>query len=245
MGTLILTEIRKLFSTRAGAALVAAPVLYPIAVVALVSAGDATADLSALDVVRGVGDVAVVIWLVVGAWAIAGEFADGSIVSTVIATPDRRTAYTAKVTALFAVAVAATAVAALLGLLAAGISDPEGWWGGRDLSDVLVGSMILAAVAGAFAVVGAAVGFVVRRPTAVALGCFAWPLVVERAVPTVVGADGIARWMPSRAAVAAIDSVQAPDELTTPAALAVVVAVTAAAVVAGSTSFVRRDVVVP
>lgn len=244
MRALISTEIRKLLSTRAGVALVAVPVLYPLAVVALVAAGDSSAHLSALDVLRGIGDVAVVIWLVVGAWAVAGEFADGSIASTVIAVPDRRTAFATKVAALASVAVASTAVAALLGLAAAGVSAPDQWWAGRDVSDVVTAVVPLVAVAGAFAAIGAGVGFVVRRPTAAALGCLVWPLVIERAAPIVLGVDGLARWMPTRAAVAVIDS-GPPDELGTGAAVTVIIAATLGGVLAGSVSFARRDVVAP
>lgn len=241
---LLAAETRKLVSTRAGVAMLAVPVVYPVVIGAVIGAdGTTSADTDALEFLRSIGDVLPVIWLLIGALAVAGEFRDGSIVSTLIAVPGRIRLHAAKLAALAFVAMIVTLAAIGAGLGMSAVIGPHTWIDEVSAWTLVRTGAALVVVAVLFAVIGAGVGAITRQPTAAAVGILVWMLAAENAVPAALGHADATRWVSSRSAAALVDAARPqPDAISAIAglgvlgSLAVVVAVASAAVVE------RRDV---
>lgn len=240
----VVAEACKLASTRSGAAMLAAPVVYPALMVAAIRSNDvASADRDAVEVLRGIGDVVPVVWLVVGALAVSGELRDGSIVSTLIAVPRRVGLFVAKLAALAAVAVLSTAVAVAAALSSSAAAGPDTWLDSVSGHDLLRTIAAVVGVAPAFAVIGGGIGAIVRHPTASAVGILVWMLVAENAVPAALGFDETTRWVSSRSAAAVVDVARPqPGAISALAGLGVLGAIAVVAVVIGAVVFDRRDV---
>jgi ABC-type transport system involved in multi-copper enzyme maturation permease subunit len=240
----VVAEACKLASTRSGAAMLATPIASPAVMVAAQRSNDlAASDRDAIEVLRGIGDVLPVIWLVLGALAVAGEFRDGSIVSTLIAVPHRAGLFAAKLAALAAVAVLSTAAAVAVALGSSAVAGPGTWLDSVSARDLVSSIAAVVGVAPAFAMIGGGIGAVVRHPTAAAVGLLVWTLVAENALPAALGFQDAARWVSSRSAAAVVDVARPqPDTISALAGLGVLAAIAVVAVVIGAAVFDRRDV---
>lgn len=240
----IAAEVRKLASTRSAVALLAAPIAYPILMVSAMSVNDLTPpERDAIEVLRGTGDAMPVIWLLVGALAVAGEFHDGSIVSTLVAAPRRVGLFAAKLAALTVVALCVTAVAVTSALVLSAVAGPETWVDSVSTVDLARTVSAVLGISVAFAVVGGGVGAIVRHPTAAAIGILVWMLLVENAAPAALGFDEATRWVSSRSAAAVVDAARPePGTIGASVGAAVLAALTAAVAGLGLVVFDRRDV---
>lgn len=236
-------ELRKLVSTRSGVILLCAPIVYPAAMVATATTDGPDLEVDAIEVLRGTGDVLPVVWLLVGALAIAGEFGDGSIVSTLISVPRRSVLVVAKLAALAVAALCATAASVVVALGSAATREPNGWLDSVTVGDLVRTGSALFAVALLFALTGGSVGAVARHPTVASVAILVWMLVAENVLPAALGIDGATRWMSSRAAGSLVDVARPePGAIGAGAGLAVLAGV---AVVAGAVALVlfeNRDV---
>lgn len=246
MRRLIGAEVHKLVSTRSGTAMLCAPIVYPAVVSALTKAsGTAESGSDAIDVLRGTGDVLPVIWMLVGALSVAGEFRDGSIVSTLIAVPQRSTLFTAKLAALALVSVITTALAVSVALGSAAVAEPSTWLDSVGGWDLVGTTSALFVVSVLFVLIGGSVGEIARNPTVSSVGILVWMLVAENALPTALGFQGATGWMSSRSAMAVVDVARPdPDAIAAGAGLAVLSVIAAVVGTVAVVVFERRDIAV-
>lgn len=168
------------------------------------------------------------------------EFRYGSIVPTLLVTPDRRRVLAAKVMALGAVSIVymvaafGTALAVgLPGLMAKGLAVH---WSAGALAQ-LFGRVV---VAGAlWSAIGVGIGLAVRRQAPAFIGVAVWSMGVETAIGAMF--RGVEKFLPDAAGTAII-GFDATDLLAPGAAVAVLVGWTAVVVTAGARLMVRRDV---
>lgn len=207
MRRLVTVELAKLASVRSSWVLVAATgALSGLSVTTAIAAGtrldvDVATDAGKHSVLHGSGTGAVFA-LVLGIMLTAGEFRHGTITDTYLTTPDRRRATMAKFGAglLFG---------PLLGLVAAlvtvAVAGP--WLAAKghplpfDRGYVwltLLGAVLWCA---GYAVIGVAVGALVRNQVLAVIGALAWLFVAEQLVMNL--ASDVGRWLPASAAAAA------------------------------------------
>lgn len=183
-----------------------------------------------------------VLAVVLGVRSYTDEARHGSIVPTLLATPERRRVVAAKVVAVATAgavfALAAAAVASVFGLIwfaAHGITITVGW----EALAILVARMI--AVGVAWAVIGLGIGTLVSHQVAAIVGALIYLLVVEDLIGTLV--PGIAKFLPSNAADSVVGLWSSDAALLAPVAGAAVLAGwLALAVAAGTTRLQRRDI---
>ncbi len=197
MTTLLRIEIRKLRTTRLWWVLLAVAQLIVIAGVSGLVLSDA--DLSKTDTAgKAVAHVGLVSLcaLILGIFAIAGEYRHQTITDTYLSTPRRGDVMAAKL--------AVYAVAGLLMGLASGVTavvTAKIWWAAKgyslsltatDVWHTLVGGVVWNA---AFAAIGVGVGAIVRNLAAAIAAALAWIALVEGIVGQLVG-DQLRRWLP-------------------------------------------------
>lgn len=239
------SEFYKLRATRTVAGLLAALVALVALAVLLHGFGLSVDRLSSRGDQRGVFvDVGVNLSAVfaglLGALSITGEIRTGTIRPTLLVTPRRGRVIAAKALAMlitgFGVGVVGTGVAAGVGAAALA---------GRGLTVQVTANDYLLLIAGGgaaaalWAVIGLGVGAVVRAqvPTIVAL--FAWLLFVENLLADL---PGVHRFVPG-ALAQALAGQSRDGVLHTPALAALLLATyTAAAIAAGRTATIRRDI---
>jgi len=168
--------------------------------------GAGTQGIPSLDTTAGVRNVFAsasasgLLVLVIGIVAATGEHRHGTITSTLLITPRPRSVLRAKTVAAATVGVGCGAAAAIL---TCAVAWP--WLVQRhvhpsfvhDGASVLIGSILATAL---YAVIGVALGTIVRSQTAALAAALVWMLIVENVV---VGfATGIGRWLPGGAASA-------------------------------------------
>lgn len=186
-----------------------------------------------------------VVMIVLGALAYTMEIRFGTITATLIATPDRRRALTAKaaaaawtgllfgaVTAALATVVTATTIAVRHGALV---------WSGEAF-EVLAATVVTAVIAG---VLGVAVGALIRNQVVAVVASLVWLLAVEQLFVQLLPAIG--RWTPGGAAAGFL---QLGREATTHGSLlpawaggVVFLGYTAALTALAARTVARRDVV--
>ena len=247
MTALLRAEALKLWTVRSFRLIAAAVLAYPpLALLPAVGAGedpvvggDALAQL-----VRGGSDVLRVAVLLLGIALVTAEHRHGTIVPTMLAVPRRARLVAAKLLAAAAVgaglglAVAAVAVATGLAFLASRGVGVE-----VQAADGLLTAGTVALVGATYAVVGAALGAVVRNQVVAVAGALGWVLAVEGVVPIVLRRPGFRHWLPGGAGDRLLHLVD--PVAGTPAAwqaLAVLTAVGAALVAAAVAVTRRADV---
>lgn len=237
MNQLVRAEARKSFTTRGAMAIAAAAVAYPaLGLLAVATAPEGQQPVLGPDtipgILRGAGQVAGVALLLLGVLAVAGEFRHGTIVPSLLATPRRTRLLAAKLGwhVVLAAGVGGGAAAVSIGLGALHLA-------GHDAPVDLVRREVVFAVVGLgvfvgfHAVVGVAVGAVVRNQAAGVAGVLGWLLAVENAVPILLHRLSVRDWLPGGAAERLLRLDEAGwTALVVPAVLAVAF-VTAAVVV--------------
>jgi ABC-2 type transport system permease protein len=234
MNSLVAAEWLKLRTTRLLAAILV--LATGLSAAAVAGAGLAT-DVGRLEDADGIRHVfsvtgaGAILVLILGAVVATGEHRYGTIVDTYLTTPHRGRVIGAKLTVAAAVgmvgglsiAAAATATAATV-YAARGATLPVG---ATELWRILGGTIVYTAL---FAVLGVALGALVRNQALAIGGSLAWFAVVEHTLVNLVPSVG--RWLPAGAGQAILrtplDGVLSPAAGTTVlAAYAVALAVTA------------------
>ena len=242
----IRSEFRKLRTTRSVwgllAGLLALTGLATWGILANIDVGGVVA-LTSLPVFIELMVIVPVFVLVLGIRAYTDEARHGSIVPTLLASPDRRRVVLAKLTVI---AAAAAVFALAAAALAAGISVV--WFAAVGGVTLTVGAAALAILAGkavaiglAWSAVGLGVGLVVSHQVAAIVGAILWFLVGEGLVEVV--APGVAQYLPGQATNALLEMSAGDAVLVAPMVGAGVLAAWATVwLVAGTRMMARRDV---
>lgn len=241
----IASEIRKLTSTRSAYWLLAGLAL----VVAFTSASVVGADQMTTNIDAPLEHqpflvfpltVTTVFTMILGIRSFTDEFRHGSIVPTLLASPDRRRVLGAKLVAVSAAsvvyAVVAFGTALAVGAIGLAVQGGELSWSASAVAAMGGNLVVASALWGA---IGVGVGLAVRHQLAAIVGMFLWSLVVESALGALV--PGVARYLPD-AAGSAIVGVDAANLLTPGFAVAVLAGWAALAAVVGGQLMQRRDV---
>ncbi|MEU3012590.1 ABC transporter permease [Nocardia asteroides] len=245
------SEARKVLALRPTRLLLAAPVALALVatLITAVMAGPADPDgqpvtgAATIGLYLGLAAVAVVAALL-GIAATGGEYRQRTMALTVLFAPDRDRLVTAKyaTTAAFAFLVALAAeVVSVVALLAAARGKAEFGW---RLFEVLGAGLL---VAMCWAVLGAAVGLLLRTVSGAVWLLLGWAFVLEPLIWMVAkgfGAGGFAAILPVSATVAGVSAGSFADAevfAPTPAALVVLLLWTTAIGAAGWWDLRRRD----
>jgi ABC-2 type transport system permease protein len=243
MRDLIRSEFRKIRTTRtvygllAGA--VALVVLAAIGTVHDSAIADLSGPLHTAVFMNVLPFVLPVFLLSLGIRAFTEEFQYGSIVPTLLASPDRRRVLVAKLVVMTGAAVVFVAVT---GGVSIGLGTVLATMKGATIT---VAAAPLAATIGKllglaalFGGIGLGVGLVVKHQVAAAVGSLIWLFVGEQLIGALT--PGVARFLPGHAAngVFATD----PGLLAPLAAAVVLVGWATAALIAGATVMDRRDI---
>ena len=200
MNALLRAEARKILTTRSTLVVVGFVLIYPALSLlpALFAADDPAVDESTiLDVLRGGAGVLTLAILMLGILAVAGEHRHGTIVPTLLASPRRGRFVAAKLASQ-----AAFGIALALAVSGVGLINGTAYLASRDVSvDLLSGDVLLTVAAvtmvvAIYAVVGAALGALVKNQTAAVAGTLIWVFTVENAIPLVLRNPGLKRWLP-------------------------------------------------
>jgi ABC-2 type transport system permease protein len=198
----IRSEFRKLSTVRSPWLLLAAgPLLVVAGVTGLVQSGGDVHDPAIQAKALAHVALAALFTLILGVFAVAGEYRHGTVTDTFLSTPGRGRVVAAKL----AVYGAAGAVAGLVSAAVA-VVVTAAWWAARGGSFHLsAGSLrILAggvAVNIAFAAIGVGVGALLRNLALAIAAVLAWIALVEGMAGQLAGA-GLARWLPFSASEA-------------------------------------------
>jgi uncharacterized membrane protein len=178
--------------------------------------------------------------LVLGIRSFTDEFGHGSIVPTLVVTPDRRRVVVAKVVtsaaAGAALAAVAQAVMLILAVVLIAAKDASIRFEAKDL--VAMGGLVMAG--GLWGAIGVAVGALVRHQVAAVVGALVWVLLLENLGSGLVGDVG--KFLLGQAAHGLAQASQAGTALEPAPAAIVLVAYAAAAAAAAVVRTVRTDV---
>ena len=200
MNALLRAEARKILTTRSSLLIAGFAVLYPALSVlpAVLAPGDPAVDEGTiLQVLRGGADVLTLAALLLGILAVAGEYRHGTIVPSLLVSPRRGRFLAAKLGAQ-----AAEAVVLAVAVCGVGLITGTAYLATRGVSvDVLSSDVVLTASAATlvvvlYAVIGGALGGLVKNQTAAVAGALVWVLAVENAIPLVLHNPGLKRWLP-------------------------------------------------
>ena len=195
-------------------------------------------------IVRGPSFFVAVAMLVLGALVTAGEFRHGTMPATLLVVPRRRDVLGAKSAAMAAIAggtaCAVAVVSVALGALFLRTHDIASTAAVADVALAVIASLVVPAL---YALAGVGLGLLARDQTVAVGAALLWIGIVEGALPVVLRAPSLYKWLPGGAANAVLGVVDPPDDLL-PAAGAVLllVAVVAGLMGAGWARFVGRDV---
>jgi len=198
MTALIAAEWLKLRTTRLLVAALPAAVALSMAAVAGMVFASHGPDLETVEGVRRVFSVAgagAIVLLVVGILVAAGEHRYGTASDTYLTTPQRSRVLIAKVTTAASLGTAVGIVTAAACVAAAAVAyrgesatlpltDPDVWL-------ILPSTAVYSAL---FAVLGVAVGALVRNQVAAVAGALAWLAIVDHTLVNL--APAIGRWLP-------------------------------------------------
>lgn len=241
----IASEVRKLTSTRSAYWLLAGLVLVvAFGTGSVVGADQMTTDLNAplerQPFLLFPMTVTTVFTMILGIRSFTDEFRHGSIVPTLLASPDRRRVLGAKLVAVAAAsvvyAVVAFGAAIAAGAVGLAIQGGDLAWSTGTLA-AMGGNLIVASVL--WAGIGLGVGLAVRHQVAAIVGMFLWSMVVEGVLGALV--PDVAMYLPD-AAGSAIVGVNATDLLTPGIAVAVLAGWSVLATMVGGQLMQRRDV---
>lgn len=200
MNALLRAEARKVLTTRSVLVIIGFVILYPALSVlpAILAAQEPAVDQSTiLQVLRGGADVLTMAVLLLGIVAVAGEYRHGTLVPSLLVSPRRERFVAAKLGLQ-----AALAVVLALAVSAVGLITGTAYLATRDVSvdpmsgEVLMTVLAVSTVATLYAVIGAAVGALVKNQTAAVAGALIWVFAVENAIPLVLHNPGLKRWLP-------------------------------------------------
>jgi ABC-2 type transport system permease protein len=205
---LVAAELRKLTSTRAPRWVAASGVAMTVlALSGSVASGvipeDRLRTVDGLRQVLGHGGLAAILALVLGVLATASEYRHGTVVDTLLSEPRRGRVLAAKTVVLAAVGAGLGLVAAMAAWLGA-----TAWYAGKDidLPATLGDATVLRTLAGIaawnalYAVLGVALGTIIRTPAGAIVTAVLWLYVLETAVAGLV--TDVAKWLPAMAALA-------------------------------------------
>ncbi|MDQ4134356.1 MAG: ABC transporter permease [Actinomycetota bacterium] len=200
MNALLRAEARKIVTSRSTLLIAGFVVVYPALSLlpAVFAPQEPAVDGSTiLQVLRGGADVLTLAALVLGILAVAGEHRHGTIVPALLASPRRGRFLAAKLGSQ-----AALGMVLALAVAAVGLTVGTSYLTTRNVSvdllssDVLLTLSAVTLVVTLYAVIGAAVGALVKNQTAAVAGALVWVFAVENAVPLVLGSPGLNRWLP-------------------------------------------------
>ena len=178
--------------------------------------------------------------MVLGIRAFTDEFRHGTIVPTLVVTPDRRKVVAAKMATSAAAGAALAAVAPVvmvaLGLLLIKARGAEATFEARDLA--AVGGAVLAGAL--WAAIGTGGGAIVRHQVAGVVGALVWVLLLENLGGGLLG--DAARFLPGQAAHGLAQASQAETILAPVAAAGLLLAYAMLAAGAAMLRMVRTDV---
>ncbi|MDP9394006.1 MAG: ABC transporter permease [Actinomycetota bacterium] len=247
MTAAIRAELLKIRTTRLwwGLLLAALGLVVLGVVFSALGAGEANAG-PGLDTAEGVRNVVAaagggyVFTLVLGVMGSAGEYRHQTVTSTLLAVPRRTRVVLAKLAAYavagfgFALVCVGVGVAIALPLLSARDAD-------MDLLDLRAQVPALLAGTTLYALIGVAVGSLVRNLVAAVIGALVWVWVIEALLVLLLPEVG--RWLPGGAANAMLQAATIRGELLQPWAGALLFfAYTVVLTVAAAFTTVRRDV---
>lgn len=241
----IASEFRKLTTTRSVytmlAGLVAIVALGVVAVVTGARAGDLAEPLQRQALLHVAMAIVPLFALMLGLRSFTDEFRFGSIVPTLLASPNRLPVLGAKLVAAAAGGVALTliAMAASIGvgvavLIAKGVDVT---WGAGPMA-VLVGRLLGATVL--WAAIGVGFGLAVRHQVAAVAGALIWMLAGEGILSGLV--PNVARFFPGSAGFA-VAGINPGDGLSPGVAALVLGGYALAATISGGALMRRRDIV--
>jgi ABC-2 type transport system permease protein len=247
MTRLISSELLKLRSTRTAIALIASVVglVVLIGLIATITADFEQDEVRTVDLL-GIAGFAQVFALILGILAVTTEFRHGTITPTLVVAPDRVRVVLAKL-------VAHVLAGLILGVLAVGLTtaivlitlssrDIDTGLTSQEITEVVIGLVLATAL---WAALGVGLGALVRNQVGAIVGALGWVLLVENLltiIPTVgdwvqkYGLNGVTN------ALSNIESETTGDVLSQPAGGALLLAYTAAFVIAGTLAMRRRDV---
>ncbi len=247
MTRLLSSELLKLRSTRTAIALIASVVglVVLIGLIATITADFEQDEVLTVDLL-GIAGFAQVFALILGILAVTTEFRHGTITPTLIVAPDRVRLVLAKLVAhvlagliLGVLAVGLTTAIVLITLSSRGIDTGLT---SQEISEVVFGLILATAL---WAALGVGLGALVRNQVGAIVGALGWALLVENLltiIPTVgdwvqkYGLNGVTN------ALSNIESEVTGDVLSQAAGGALLIAYTAAFVIAGTLAMRRRDV---
>ncbi|MGK5113577.1 hypothetical protein [Geodermatophilus sp. CPCC 205506] len=227
--------------------------VLPLAVLVIGAVGSATIGYAGVQIAAGNGETPTLaelavapsqpLWflaVIVAVLATAGEFQHGTVVVTLLQVPRRGRVLVAKATvaAGYGAVLAAlgAAVAMLTGAVAVLVSGGQ-VTAGSGLVQGIAGCVVLA---GLWAVLAVGLGALVRSSTVALVAVLLWKFVVEELIPIVTRTQEVQPWLPSGAANAVLKGDEA--SVLSPAAGGLLFAgYTAAIVLAGAMTFIRRD----
>lgn len=243
MGTLVASEIVKLRTTRLLWVLLAVSEFLVLLGIlgTLVQGADLRDPQTAQEALTHVSLVAL-FTLVLGGYAVAGEYRHRTITDTYLGAPNRARVFLAKLFVTSAAGLLIGVIAAITGIAAASI----GWavegvtlnLGEAVIWQTLVGGVLWST---AFAAIGVGLGAIIRNLTATVVIALAWLALVEGVVASVLG--NLARWLPYRSGAALGNTAGTADALSQPAAGLVMLVYVALFAVIGVWATRRSDVV--
>ncbi len=200
MNALLRAEARKILTARSTVVVAGFVILYPALSVlpAVLAAQEPAVDSGTiLHVLRGGADVLTLAALLLGILAVAGEHRHGTIVPSLLAAPRRGLFLAAKLGSQAALGVVLALAVSAVGLLAG-----SAYLATRDVTvdalstEVLLTVSAVALVVTLHAVIGTALGALVKNQTAAVAGALIWVFAVENAIPLVLRNPGLTRWLP-------------------------------------------------
>ncbi|HSL64206.1 MAG TPA: hypothetical protein VK874_06055 [Gaiellaceae bacterium] len=239
----LLSELRKMRSTRTNLGLLAGMVVLILLTVLLGTLIPDRADLAGHDNQHGLlsaGTAAALFAALIGVMAITSEFRHGTIRPTFVVTPHRTRVIVAKV-------IASVAMGLVFGLAAIALSFGVGYaaLAGRDIPLELETTHVVwlmlgtPAMTAAWAAIGVGLGAIVRNQVFAVIGLIVWAMLVDNLLVNLV--PDIGGFTPGGAS-AAIVADPADYALAPAAGALVLVAYVAAFVAAGAFLVARRDV---
>ncbi len=236
-------ELRKLISTRTVVSLL----LGAVAVIALGAfSTSASASVSALEEPLHSQEMYLLSSINVGLFAMilgirsfTDEFRHGTMAWTILSVRDRSRIVSSK-SAMSALAAFAMSLLALTSMvaIAAAVANAKGASIGLTSGDVTAGVGLLGATA-AWAVIGTAIGALVRHQVAAIVGAVIWVFAVENLAAGFLGDAG--RFLPGQAAYSVASATAATNLLSTTTGVAVLLGYTTILTITAAMSLERRE----
>jgi ABC-2 type transport system permease protein len=241
MRSLVAAELLKIRTTRAvwvaSAVVLAYAVLGPVLVVLAPPGASIPPIEPALlaESLRGPAQLAGAALLLIGLLCATAEFGHGTVLTTRLAEPRSSRVLAAKLIAMSLVALVLTVVLATVSVGAtAAMLVSEGVAVEPLDHDVPRYAVVLLALVALHALLGVAVGTLLRNTAAAVGAVLVWAFVVEGIVPVVTRRPEIGDWLPSGAVLQVLAERTAPGQLVPAAAAALLLAYTLVLVAAGA-----------